>query len=119
MNDIEDTGEQAEIRHKARHLSPWQFKPGKSGNPSGRKPGDRSLKEFAKDYLASLSNKERIEYFRGMNKLDVWKMAEGGPDQRNAISGLNDKPLFTEEEKQRSKEAIRRFLDGYERKKPI
>lgn len=111
MDDIEDTGEQAEIRHKAGHLSPWQFKPGKSGNPSGRKPNSRSMKEFARDYLSNLTDKERIEFFRGMNKLDIWKMAEGGPDQKSALTGLNDKPLFSEEDMRKADKALDQILN--------
>ena len=60
---------------RAAHLAPWQFKKGQSGNPLGRTPG-KSLKEFAKEYLASLTDDERIAYFEGMNKADIWKMAE-------------------------------------------
>jgi hypothetical protein len=68
---------------KAAHLAPWQFKKGQSGNPLGRTPG-KSLKEFAK------------EYFEGMNKADIWKMAEGNPENKtdltsdgSAIAGFN------------------------------
>src|ERR1700716_636278 len=63
---------------KAAHLAPWQFKKGQSGNPLGRTPG-KSMKEFAKEYLASLTDEERLTYFEGMNKADIWKMAEGNP----------------------------------------
>jgi hypothetical protein len=80
---------------KAAHLAPWQFKKGQSGNPLGRTPG-KSLKEFAKEYLASLTDEERIEYFEGMNKADIWKMAEGNPENKtdltsdgSAIAGFN------------------------------
>lgn len=70
--------EAPEKKNKASHLAPWQFKKGQSGNPKGRHPG-KSMKEFAKEYLASLTDDERLEYFEGMNKSDIWKMAEGNP----------------------------------------
>jgi hypothetical protein len=70
--------ENSQPKGKAAHLAPWQFKKGQSGNPLGRTPG-KSMKEFAKEYLASLTDEERIEYFEGMNKADIWKMAEGNP----------------------------------------
>lgn len=70
---------------RAAHLAPWQFKKGQSGNPLGRTPG-KSLKEFAKEYLAGLTDEERIEYFEGMNKADIWKMAEGNPSNNTDIT---------------------------------
>jgi len=59
---------------------PWLFKKGQSGNPMGRPPG-RSLKDRAKAYLAGLTDDEAEEYFAGMDKKDVWEMAEGKPRQ--------------------------------------
>lgn len=77
---MNDTGEQQEnSTKKGSHLAPWQFKKGVSGNPSGRPANGKSLKEFAKEYLQGLSDEERIDYFEGMNKKDIWLMAEGNP----------------------------------------
>jgi hypothetical protein len=59
------------------HLKPWMFKPGVSGNPGGRPKGAKSLKTFAREYLESLSDEEKIEYMKGMNKDIIWEMAEG------------------------------------------
>lgn len=54
------------------------------------------MKEFAKEYLASLTDEERIEYFEGMNKADIWKMAEGNPANATALSGPNGGPIQIE-----------------------
>jgi len=66
---------------------PWLFQPGKSGNPGGRPKGSKSLKTFAKEYLESLPDEEKIEFMRGLDKTDVWKMAEGNPKQDTEIRG--------------------------------
>jgi len=71
---------------KAAHLAPYQFKKGVSGNPMGRPPG-RSLKDRAKAYLAGLTDEEAVEFFEGMNKKDVWEMAEGKARQDVEVSG--------------------------------
>jgi hypothetical protein len=43
------------------------------------------MKEFAKEYLASLTDEERLAYFEGMNKADIWKMAEGKPHHNSKM----------------------------------
>lgn len=60
---------------------PWLFKPGQSGNPSGRPKGSKSLKTFAKEYLLSLSDEEKMEFIKGMDKKDIWEMAEDKASQ--------------------------------------
>lgn len=89
-----ETEEQAKNRHKADHLAPWQFQPGQSGNPGGR-PAGQSMKQFAREYLSSLTREERIEYLKGINKIDVWKMADGNPDtQTDITSGGKPIPIY-------------------------
>jgi hypothetical protein len=80
MNEDETTtAEQAENR-TPKHLQPYLFKKGVSGNPSGRPKGP-SMKEWSKIYLASLNDEQRLEFLEGMPKVDIWKLAEGNPKQ--------------------------------------
>lgn len=65
---------------------PWLFKKGQSGNPAGRPVGSTSLKTWAKEYLSSLTTEERLDFMEGMNKKDIWAMAEGNPETKTDIT---------------------------------
>ena len=85
--------EQSENRHgpKTEHLAPWQFQPGQSGNPGGRKKGSKSLKAYAKEMLEKMNEKEKEQFMKGLNKSTIWEMAEGRPDTRGLIGVAGDK----------------------------
>lgn len=70
-------------------LKGYQFKKGQSGNPGGMKKGTKSLKVFAREYLESLPDEEKIEYLKTLPEDLVWRMAEGNPhqDNNNTLTG--------------------------------
>ena len=72
--------EEVKPKYSAAHLAPYQFKPGVSGNPKGRTPG-KSLKEYSREFLAKMTDDERLKFMEGLPKIDIWKMAEGNPEQ--------------------------------------
>lgn len=62
-------------------LIPFQWKKGQSGNPGGKKPGP-SMKTWVKNKLSELDDEERVEFIKGIHKLDIWKMGEGQPESK-------------------------------------
>jgi hypothetical protein len=78
--DFEEPDEQpksSQKRGRADHLAPWQFKKGQSGQSA--RPPCRQIQERVCQgkYLASLTDEDPLAYFEGMNKADIWRMAEG------------------------------------------
>lgn len=74
-----------------KQLIPYLWKKGQSGNPAGR-PKGKTLKEFARDYLETLPDDEKVDYLASLPTEIVWKMAEGMP-QTNSDVTSGGKPI--------------------------
>lgn len=94
---MEESQEQTS-NQKSNSDRPWLFQPGKSGNPGGRPKGSKSLKTYAKEYLLSLSDEEKLEYMKGMDKKTIWEMAEDKAGQGLNISGEITQKLIEADE---------------------
>jgi len=71
---------------------PWLFKKGQSGNPGGRPPG-KTLKQYTREMLASMTDEERQEFLHGIPKIEIFKMAEGNPANATDLTSGGEKIL--------------------------
>jgi len=71
---------------------PWLFKKGNPGGPG--RPVGKSLKEYTREMLASMTEEERLSFLEGLPKTDLWKMAEGNPANATDITTGGDKIVF-------------------------
>ena len=60
------------------------FMPGVSGNPSGRPKG--SLKSYVSSKLSEMTEEEKEEFLKGIDKDLIWRMAEGNPKQDTDVT---------------------------------
>ncbi len=82
--------EESDITEKKQNDKPWLFKKGQSGNPKGRPKGTISLKEYARQYLSSMTDEERLDFMEGLSKDIIWKMAEGNPKQDTDVTSKGE-----------------------------
>lgn len=60
------------------NILPYMWKKGQSGNPAGR-PKGKTMKEYAKELLECQTEEERQAFLEGIPKIDIWRMADGNP----------------------------------------
>src|SRR5690349_16916493 len=56
------------------------FGVGNNANPAGR-PKGKTMKEFAREFLMQMDDKQKKAWLKGLAPEVVWKMAEGNPAQ--------------------------------------
>lgn len=88
---------------------PWLYKKGQSGNPGGRPKGSKSMKQWVKDKLESMTDDEREDFLVGLNRETIWKLAEGNPATTTDITS-GGQSFFSEEHKQKANEAIKAII---------
>lgn len=87
MDDETKTQESYKKHPNPEWLKPYQFKVGNNANPGGRPKGSKSLKTYAREYLETLPEEEKVEYLNTLPRDFVWKMAEGNPKNDVDITG--------------------------------
>jgi len=66
------------------------FEKGQVPNPNGR-PKGKTLKEFARDLLMTMTDAEKKEYLKKLPPEIVWRMAEGNPHQTQDMTTAGEK----------------------------
>jgi hypothetical protein len=70
---------------------PWLWKPGQSGNPSGRPKG--TLKDYVRAKFIQMTDEEKEEFLGKIQPDMQWRMGEGNPKQDTDITS-GGKPII-------------------------
>lgn len=81
---MEENSEQLNNSKVPHQLLPHVYKKGQSGNPGGRPKN--TLKEYAKQKIANMTEEEREAFLEGIDKRIIWEMAEGKADAKTDIT---------------------------------
>lgn len=77
MTGISETNKEELRKKRIANLKP--FKPGQSGNPSGRPKG--TMKDYVRQMFMEMSEEEKKIWLKSnkISGIDMWKMGEGLP----------------------------------------
>lgn len=70
------------IKAKVKRDAKGKLLPGHGLKSPGR-PLGQTMKEFARQYLMSMTDEEKVLFMKNVGDETVWKMAEGNPAQDN------------------------------------
>jgi len=89
MENEETTQESLEKRYDKvpPQLRKYVFKVGNNANPGGRPKGSKSMKSYAREYLESMPDEDRIAFLNSVDHKTIWEMAEDKAGQGVNISG--------------------------------
>lgn len=59
-------------------------------NPAGR-PKGQTMKEFAREFLMSMTPEEKREWLKGLSPEIVWRMSEGNPHNTQDVTSNGEK----------------------------
>lgn len=79
-NNMEEPNKTEEKRERNEK---GQFVDGNPGSPG--RPKGKTLKEFAREFLLSMSDDDKRDFLNSLSKDIVWRMAEGNPHQSSDI----------------------------------